>query len=72
MRSKEAPIGTRYGRLTVEGYDGPYALVLCDCGARKRVRNKHLLDGSTKSCGCLNRETREENFEKLRASQNNR
>ena len=56
IQSKQAPVGTRYGRLTVEGYEGPYAMVLCDCGVRKRVRNKHLLDGSTQSCGCLRRE----------------
>lgn len=57
LKAKEAPIGTRYGRLVVQGYDGPYAMVKCDCGAEKRVRNKHLLDGSTRSCGCLRRET---------------
>ena len=52
IHAKEAPVGTRYGHLTVIGYEGPYAIVRCDCGTEKRVRNKHLLNGSTKSCGC--------------------
>lgn len=55
IRSRRDGVGTRYGRLVVESYDGPFAEVVCDCGVRKRVRNKHLRDGSTRSCGCLRR-----------------
>lgn len=58
IRSKRDGVGTRYGRLVVEGYDGPRAHVVCDCGTHKTVFNKHLLDGSTRSCGCLRRRQR--------------
>lgn len=58
----------RFGRLRViipEGRKtsakgrrngGHAALCLCDCGALRAVRHSHLWDGSSKSCGCLQRE----------------
>jgi hypothetical protein len=56
--------GTRFGRLTVikeviqkrKGYR--WYLCKCDCGKRATVSNAGLVSGSTKSCGCLYRETR--------------
>lgn len=50
------PPGTRYGRLTVMGADNEYAYAICDCGTVKCVSKKHLLDGTTRSCGCLRRD----------------
>lgn len=53
--------GQRFTRLTVisraESKGGrPYWNCLCDCGNTKVVRGSHLTDGSTKSCGCWNKE----------------
>lgn len=33
-----------------------YYLCKCDCGLIKEVRGSHLLNGNTKSCGCLSAE----------------
>lgn len=54
----------RYGRLLVTGVDvnvkrnrAKNSLVcLCDCGSQVIVRGSHLLSGSTKSCGCFQRD----------------
>lgn len=52
----------RFGRFVVMHMDGfnkrghAVWLCLCDCGVSKRVQGRHLRDGSTQSCGCLNRE----------------
>ena len=61
-------IGKKFGRLKVLN-DGPLILTgikrrrrvstsfcRCDCGAIVRVRNNELHSGSTKSCGCWNRD----------------
>lgn len=54
--------GRPFGYYTAIRQDGcnsqgvPYWLCRCRCGNEKRVRVDHLLDGSTKSCGCLQRE----------------
>lgn len=54
--------GLPFGYYTAIRQDGcnsqgvPYWLCRCRCGNEKRVRVDHLLDGSTKSCGCLQRE----------------
>lgn len=49
--------GKIYGRLVVLGKDlergGCYLLCRCECGNEKSIRKDHLVDGSTKSCGCL-------------------
>lgn len=50
-------IGKKYGRLTVESmYDSRYAICRCDCGKRKKICKYSLIDGKTKSCGCLHKE----------------
>lgn len=54
-------IGMRFGRLTVisfEYYKNRQSRwkCLCDCGKETIVRQDHLKDGSTKSCGCFRRE----------------
>lgn len=59
--SRGIKIGTIYGRLRVlSKVDRPGQSVwncVCDCGVRKPVRGIYLTDGTTKSCGCLRRET---------------
>lgn len=47
-------LGERYGRWTViEEPPGDYCLVRCDCGWIKEVRRGNLLNGQSRSCGCL-------------------
>ena len=54
--------GLPFGYYTAIRQDGcnskgvPYWLCRCRCGNERRVLVYHLLDGSTKSCGCLSRE----------------
>lgn len=57
-------IGRRSGRLVVLSYKGMKKsgyvrhsmwLCKCDCGGKKIIRGSRL-DGSTRSCGCLNKE----------------
>lgn len=54
--------GLPFGYYTAIRQDGcnskgvPYWLCRCRCGNEKRVLVYHLLDGHTKSCGCLSRE----------------
>ena len=45
-------IGQRFGRLVVLAQLGRASQVRCDCGTIKTVRNDHIRDGGTKSCGC--------------------
>src|SRR4051812_18566932 len=57
--------GARFSRLTVQSLrrirvtyqTGPRTYVLClcicDCGKKKEVKSHYLLQGSTRSCGCL-------------------
>ena len=51
-------IGQRFERLTVlqriiGGSGGPYWQCQCDCGTVKRIAERFLRSGRTKSCGCL-------------------
>lgn len=65
MRGKpntHAP-GTRFGRLTIIRADDRTMpgravrwIVLCDCGTERSVIGSLLMDGRTKSCGCLSAE----------------
>jgi hypothetical protein len=62
-------IGDRFGRLIVLSFDkdrfspstgykvDSMFLCQCDCGNKKSILNYSLLNGATKSCGCLSRET---------------
>lgn len=61
--------GLRFGRLTVlakagirgEGKRGSRSIWLCrcDCGKEKVVTRNSLVTGNTRSCGCLEQETKE-------------
>lgn len=53
--------GQRFGRLVAVAKDGKLGtftawLCKCDCGLERRVRSALLINGSTKSCGCLRNE----------------
>lgn len=56
-------LGQQFGRLTVLGKerapDGALAWrCSCSCGGEKVVRHRHLVRGATRSCGCLEQESR--------------
>src|SRR4051812_1318133 len=54
--------GIRFGRLVVQiaSYDKAgrrnRALCRCDCGEVVKIRHENLVDGHSRSCGCLARE----------------
>ena len=60
---RENIVGNKYGKLTVLSEDGYRKLsdgrnirmvkCVCDCGNIKSITASYLIDGSTKSCGCL-------------------
>lgn len=57
-RHRKDLTGFQFGRLTVVQYfktkgSRAYWLCRCSCGGQKVVSGALLLDGSTKSCGCL-------------------
>lgn len=61
LKTSENLIGQRFGKLIVLDRvkikdKSTTWLCQCDCGNKVIVRNDHLKDGSTKSCGCLNQE----------------
>lgn len=56
-------VGLRFGRWLVTAHGRPFPgesrrpyACRCDCGTEKVVRRSSLLDGSSRSCGCLMRE----------------
>lgn len=51
-------IGERFGRLIAKQYENKKWLCECDCGNVTHVTRGKLISGHTKSCGCLNKETR--------------
>lgn len=59
--------GKKFGRLTVIEFshrrkDKIHYKCICDCGTEVKTRGASLKDGSTQSCGCLNKErTKKEN-----------
>lgn len=53
------PIGFRFHRLVVIGYEGRRLKMQCDCGTAPKLVDKHkLLNGNTRSCGCIRGMTR--------------
>ena len=54
-------MGKKFGRLEVISFDGikhryAYWKCKCDCGNITSVRSSHLIEGTTTSCGCYNKE----------------
>lgn len=67
-------LGHRYGRWTVIALAdevtkrrGAVWLCRCDCGIEKPIRGENLTGGSSRSCGCLNRERLDERRDTARA-----
>ena len=64
QRASEANLkditGKRFGRLVAERAERRNGLIFwrckCDCGNTATVRSIHLLSGTTKSCGCIQKE----------------
>lgn len=60
--------GQRFGRLVVldrgptDG-NGAQWWCRCDCGTTKLAKSKRLIQGNTRSCGCLLREANRHRFE---------
>lgn len=54
--------GKKFGRLTAleyvgaDKYGNPMWLCVCECGTEKVIRQCHLINNHTISCGCYNRE----------------
>lgn len=47
------PVGKRYGKLTVLGYESPQGWrVRCECGVEKHYNGNNLRSGQYTSCGC--------------------
>ena len=62
--SKHDLTGKIFGRFTVDRFShyepknrSYYWVCLCLCGSEKKVKGANLRSGSTKSCGCLQRES---------------
>lgn len=57
---REDILGKRFGRLVVQALDTTktkaYYICKCDCGNEVVVIRNSLLDGMTRSCGCLHRD----------------
>jgi hypothetical protein len=59
MHASEIAIGNVFGRLTVAAAAGKNSLrkrlwlVRCECGETLTVVGSHLVNGNTRSCGCL-------------------
>lgn len=56
-RPSPSIVGNRFGRLIgLERLPDRKVRVQCDCGIEKIVHMSHLVQGRTRSCGCLHRE----------------
>ena len=67
MSSKKDLTGLHFGRLTVLEYaysknGRAYWKCICECGKETVALGKTLLNGGTKSCGCLRAELNREKF----------
>jgi hypothetical protein len=63
-RKEPIPVGERFGRLVVAGEvevdrRGTYWRCRCDCGAITVAVRENVASGHTRSCGCLQRESRQ-------------
>jgi hypothetical protein len=66
--------GQKFGRMLVLSRQGLSSsknrmwLCRCDCGVEKVVIGKCLVNGETKSCGCLNREVSRRNLDRTKGT----
>jgi len=54
-QAKTLTVGDRYGKVVVIGASARSgsSICLCDCGTTTEIINRNLVNGITKSCGCL-------------------
>ena len=53
MNPAVKPVASRYGMLTVLGYESPHGWrVRCDCGVEKHYNGNNLRSETYLSCGC--------------------
>src|SRR6185295_19742235 len=48
--------GMQFGKLTVDSRVNPGRaswLCVCECGSHTQVRTEYLMNGTTRSCGCM-------------------
>lgn len=64
MRPTAIKVGDRFGRLTVQAITERWDekrrrlfIFLCDCGTQIETHSKNIQKGTTRSCGCLKRES---------------
>lgn len=68
LSKKEVKVGDKFGRLEVIKFVGKdknyhkFWICRCACGNTKIINGSNLLNGQTKSCGCLLREKSKENL----------
>ena len=65
MRQPKNLVGQKFHHLLVlepalPQNNRPSWLCLCDCGNKKIIQGKYLKNGDTKSCGCANKESRQQ------------
>ena len=73
MRKANELTGQKFGKLVAIMLSGKVGrnnawLCRCDCGTEKVVQGRHLLEGSTKSCGCSRGEGHIKGVEKRKGS----
>ena len=65
--SKDLPVGSVFGRLTVIGKSARPGYSVCRCSCEKKtvkeILNSSLIRGTTKSCGCIKSEIARKNAE---------
>lgn len=58
ITTAQSIVGQRFDRIVVLGSEGKMALCRCDCGNEKAINAHNIIAGRTRSCGCLERESR--------------
>ena len=46
-------INQKIGSWTIKTLDGSKMLCVCDCGTQRSVLTRSLIEGTSRSCGCL-------------------
>ncbi len=62
----QSMVGKRFGMIVIEAIERGVCTVQCDCGKKHIARRSNILQGRTRSCGCLMRFMRETGLHHLR------
>lgn len=46
-------VNQKIGKWTVKTLDGSKTLCVCDCGTQRSVLTRSLIEGTSRSCGCV-------------------